>query len=513
MSSKKNQQIFSVIQEVQEPKKLAKRALKPKQEQNKEKKKTEKNETKPKKISQDCDICAETLNKDKVISCPYCSFECCKKCVETFLLGIDDDVPRCMSSNCKKVWSLTFIATNFTKIFYNKHYRDRRSFLLLEREKSRLPEAQIVLEQRKRRELLYKEIYDTEKDIYEFFLLKKASETKEKKKEIAEIIRQYREKIMYIYIQIDNPVAVKENKQVIMKCPVNDCRGFINNENEEGINKCGVCDVVVCKKCRVVKKRDEHGNEHQCNPDVLATIKMLAKDTRNCPNCSTPIFKINGCDQMYCTQCHTAFSWIRGTIEKGIIHNPHFYEYQRRMNNGVAPRVPGDVVDDCNAVPQWVIINQFLDNSYNSNIITHAHAMIGHIETVIHHLYTLETLDLRVDYLDNKLDETKWLDNLKKRQKKAEKDEEVRQILRMVVTIFSDLFRTFCEKSRQNIFRHLTNTNEYIEKTANNIDKVCIYANDALSVIEKQYNNIVPYFGKNCIMYQSYKNCSKEYHR
>jgi hypothetical protein len=482
-------------------------------EVNQEPKKNKTKEQRQKKVSQECLICAETVSKIKCISCPYCSFECCKKCVETFLIGIDDDFPRCMSSTCKKVWSLSFIATNFTKIFFNKHYRDRRSFLLIEKEKSRLPEAQKVLEERKRIAFLYNEVNNTQMVINKLSLQKlQKAETEEKKKEITDKITEYTEKIRYIYIQINNPVVVKEKKQVIMKCPVDDCRGFVNDENGEGIHKCGVCEVVVCKKCRVVKK----DADHNCDTNILATIKMLANDTKNCPKCSTPIFKINGCDQMYCTQCHTAFSWLRGTIETGIIHNPHFYEYQRRMNNGVAPRVLGDEVgNNCDGIPQWSAIYMYLDYSYQSDMLITAHSMIGHIEDIImYHLYNLEryneeTLELRVDYLKNRLDETKWLDILKKKQKKVEKDEEVRQVLRMVVNTFCDIFRNFIASVKDPFDRSVF---KCIEETAENLDKVCVYANDALSVIEKQYNNIVPYFGRDCRMYQSYKMCPpKEY--
>ena len=55
--------------------------------------------------------------------------------------------------------------------------------------------------------------------------------------------------------------------------------------------------------------------EHTCNPDLVETAKLLAKDTKSCPTCQTKIFKIDGCDQMWCTQCHTAFSWKTGAIQ------------------------------------------------------------------------------------------------------------------------------------------------------------------------------------------------------
>jgi hypothetical protein len=37
---------------------------------------------------------------------------------------------------------------------------------------------------------------------------------------------------------------------------------------------------------------------------------------------------------MWCPQCHTAFRWSTGEIERGAIHNPHYYEW---MFGGRAP--------------------------------------------------------------------------------------------------------------------------------------------------------------------------------
>jgi len=48
---------------------------------------------------------------------------------------------------------------------------------------------------------------------------------------------------------------------------------------------------------------------------------------------------VKNCDQMWCIECKTAFSWSKGTVEVGVVHNPHFYQWMRQ--NGGMPRTDG----------------------------------------------------------------------------------------------------------------------------------------------------------------------------
>ena len=41
---------------------------------------------------------------------------------------------------------------------------------------------------------------------------------------------------------------------------------------------------MVCEECG-----------HECNPDSVASANLIKKETRNCPSCATPIYKIHGC--------------------------------------------------------------------------------------------------------------------------------------------------------------------------------------------------------------------------
>ena len=268
---------------------------------------------------EDCIICTETFRSRTLIQCPYCNFKSCQDCTMRFMLNIDDIRPRCMETSCKKVWSFEFISDNFSKSFSNDKYRKRRAEILFEREKSLLPDTINLLQETKikiKYERTIKDIQDENSMLKDILAQNNKS------------IQKYKDKI-----NNRNNVKDTKKKEFIRKCPVEDCRGFLSTSL-----KCGICDIYACKDCHMVKEED-----HKCNPDTVATVKFLASDTKPCPACRCLIHKIHGCDQMYCTKCHTPFSWIRGTIEKGVIHNPHFYEFQRQQNGGIAPRNIGDI--------------------------------------------------------------------------------------------------------------------------------------------------------------------------
>jgi hypothetical protein len=126
----------------------------------------------------------------------------------------------------------------------------------------------------------------------------------------------------------------------IRPCPntANNCRGFLSTQW-----KCNLCNMWACKDCHEIKGTTQD-TPHECNPDNLASAKLIDTETRPCPKCGARVFKISGCNQMFCTACNDcAFDWVTGRIET-TIHNPHYFEFQRQRNGGQAPRVIGDIL-------------------------------------------------------------------------------------------------------------------------------------------------------------------------
>ena len=269
-----------------------------------------------------CLICSEDFNTSNhsCISCPYCSFEACQTCCQKYILDQRSNV--CMNVNknsdgtdvCRKQWSRKFMVDNFPSSWIKGPWRKMNELVGFEREKALLPAAMPEIAKRKEKQVILTEIKDIDK-------------------QIALLNTQRREAQMKL---VDTNNSNNNERQSIGRpCPKENCRGFLSSQW-----KCSVCDMWTCPECHQLKgfTRDAH---HTCNPDDVATAKLLNRDTKPCPSCRTPIHKLVGCDQMWCTQCHTGFSWRSGAIQTRI-HNPHFFEWQRQNNGGVAPRRPGD---------------------------------------------------------------------------------------------------------------------------------------------------------------------------
>jgi hypothetical protein len=111
-----------------------------------------------------------------------------------------------------------------------------------------------------------------------------------------------------------------ERAKFVRRCTFEGCKGFLSS-----VWKCGLCSNWVCPECFEVKGTDKDV-AHECKPDMLETAKLIKKDTKPCPSCGEMIMKTEGCDQMWCIECHSAFSWKTGRLETGNVHNPHFFE-------------------------------------------------------------------------------------------------------------------------------------------------------------------------------------------
>lgn len=236
---------------------------------------------------------------------------------------------------------------------------------------------------------------------------------------------------------------VKKSWTFTMKCPAGTCEGFV------GLDwVCGLCSEKVCQHCREVKTAREE-DKHECDPEKRENVKALVKEAKPCPKCASQISKVDGCDQMWCTQCHTAFSWRTGAIEDHV-HNPHYYEWMRR--NGQAIPAPGQariVVGEC-MTPRQTINNaeMYLRNKPEifrwiqpvNHIIAFAQYQLayrGRSETG----YEEERRKLRVKRLTGEIADKEWGAKLELINIQKRRNSDARDILNMFIEAGCDILR------------------------------------------------------------------------
>lgn len=560
-----------------------------------------------------CEVC---YRKISLIECGYCKYGVCESCCEKFLLGIEDDRPRCMHPDCMKVWSGQFLFDNFSKSF-NKRYADRQADILISREKSLMPATQHLVQKIQKDKELDAEIkkLDEANDILRQSIMGQIN---------ANVIKMNK---------LRNQKSILKSKDSESKstytiaCPINDCKGYIDADDF----KCGICKIYVCKKCHVVKN-GKVDTDHKCDEGTKETVKLLKKDTKNCPNCQVSIHKINGCfagdtkimmwdgsikeakdievddelmgddnskrivqkltrgtdtmykiiqekgdnyvvnsmhtlvlkvndhegceinvnitvkeylelsayakkllvgfksncsldittftvenigvgeyfgwsvdcnqkfvlkdltvvhncSQMFCTKCHTAFSWDTGKIETGVIHNPHWYELQRKLGGLLVRRTVGDV--QCGGIPDVMELVSAVSKVTNINMYN-LHQLIHHLQYVELGRHPVlvghqDETDLRVKYMMNDIDEKTWKSKLKKKIKKRAKDEEINAILTTFINVVSDMFRNIITAHDKDQLRlYITH-----------IDTIKEYTNLHLRQIGRRFGNMVPQIATN----------------
>jgi hypothetical protein len=419
----------------------------------------------------ECVICASYRKITYFISCPKCKFTSCKTCVMNFLLSVPDIIPRCMNPECKCTWAFDFVAENTDENFHNKVYRQYRANIVLERERSLLPGTQEVA-QEEREKQKRKALIRANKE--------KISKLEQKLRSLRSQVRILealnRGEVLEEYSEEKEP---SKNIKFIGHCPYENCNGYLK---EDYI--CGLCNNTACRRCRKVK------HEEKCNKDDVETVKFMSKDVKGCPTCSVPIHKIDGCDQMWCPSCHTAFDWKTGRIEINNIHNPHYYEWQRRMNNGTAPRAIGDnPCDYGNNLWEEMGIWFQRYNLYKTDLehtLTNIFMRTNEIRDYTLEKYPNEIVgmqnyqDLRVRYLLNDLSEKQWGIILKAREKRREKNRDIHLIIEMYCNVINDIFA--------NAIRYPPQEVNILEQ----IENIRLYANDNLKKVGARLKNKVP---------------------
>ncbi len=295
---------------------------------------------------------------------------------------------------------------------------------------------------------------------------------------------------------IEDNSQKKEKKKFIQKCGFEGCRGFLSQAW-----KCGVCNHTTCSKCFEIKNE-----EHICDENTLKTAQLIKKETKNCPSCATTIYKISGCDQMWCTNCNVAFSWKTGQKVNGVIHNPHYFEWKKKQGERI--RQPGEVV--CGGLPNqgdiWSLLRYFITQESERNKVVNLFRGTRHIQNVI--LRDLrrkcngsendQNEELRIKYLINKINEKQFKSTLMRRDKAIHKATSVLHVYELISTVFieciNDIYQTMLiqRNKRNNKNIKFAIVISKIEENILKCNQIKQYVKTQLIKISKEFEQMVP---------------------
>lgn len=377
---------------------------------------------------------------------------------------------------CKYAWSREFIDATLSPNFRQKDYRLHRENVLCDREKSKLPETQAILETVKEREsALSKDIEELSKEQKSLALELESINANYRSRidNINQILHEKRRRMLALYQVLDGELddlpddstfkkdTLKKVSSLRFPCGKDDCKGMLSSDFN-----CNICGGSMCKDCHEMLP-DEPFKDHQCKKEILENVRQLCSDSRNCPGCSSFIYKIDGCDQMWCTRCRTAFSWNTGVkISSGQIHNPHFFEW-KRDNGGLAP----GAVDTygCPLDKDEMLSGIRRNVAYAIGIAAKDVPLaLGETYLEVLALRNKEStsdeqkLDpmrsLRIEYLTGRISEVEWKKQLQKEEKKQMKKFETGQVIDMYVTTMMDIFRQIyvAKKDKQAVKENLS---------------------------------------------------------
>ena len=434
----------------------------------------------------ECSICTERYNRSSRLQviCQVCTVITCSSCVERYLCDTTENA-HCM--HCRGGWNRDMLETcGLSKKFVRTTYKKHRENVLFERERALMPATQPMVEKLIHiRKLEKQNAWIDEKiaDIHAQFVkaYNTPLEDNSIENQLLRIENAYKineQVCMYnntkamnqskINILNVSPVDSREARKFIRACSQNGCAGFLSTAW-----KCGICDHRTCPDCHEPKD-----DEHVCKDECIKTAQLLASDTKNCPTCAALIFKIEGCDQMWCTQCATAFSWRTGRIETGRIHNPHYYDYQRQA--GRIQREIGDI--PCGGMPDKDrVVRAASVIGTDANLLLNIIRWHVHIELVTMQEYEQrwpDNRDLRIKFMMKDINEDVFKHKIQAREKDAEKRIAIRNVLNTYQVVMAEIMQRVVANNDKEAIREF--------------DAIRQYTWEQMSKISQRYQCVTP---------------------
>jgi hypothetical protein len=389
----------------------------------------------------ECSICCDEKNVEEFFTCFTCKYSNCIDCHKIYLLQSMHD-PHCMNSTCRIAIPYDDFLDKFGENWVFGKYKTQKTNILFEHEKTLMANT-----------------------VSEIAKQTKITELKNEKTRLLARIKEV-ENEMYDVRHPDKDartIVGQKRKLFTAKtaCPLPECKGFLNEEY-----LCLLCNSSICDKCFTKKNDENSAQEHVCDADMVETYNTIKKEAKPCPSCGEFISKISGCDQMFCITCGTAFSWNTGKVEKGIIHNPHafnFFENNHEARDRYLQLLYGNNPDGCRRtlVPPITFLNGLNDYlffgsterkekllEYYERIAEMTRDRFENAEGVqgLHRYIEqdhIDNQDIRMKYIKNDIDENNFKSLIHRRAKRVQFKKEYSKIVITTYEICFNLFWSF----------------------------------------------------------------------
>ena len=296
------------------------------------------------------------------------------------------------------------------------------------------------------------------------------------------------------------PKPVRQNGMgtTVCPCPVNDCRGTISTLHS---GQCTICKIHVCTECQMTLNEEA---AHQCDPNIIETMKELRETTKPCPKCGSRIHKTEGCDHMHCTNCDTHFSWKHLTI---LMNSSNHHYRNRLVRNTIAdaanqyadanqdtddyctvsmddPRIPRSVLQGY--IDPWPMEfhakNDLLEILYEVTMAVRYLKRTEYSEIEIAKRTRDRYDELQVKYAMNELSEKEWEQQVYKTHIKQQSYELIAGILHIYLAnmdgIQSELYSVLRMQSKE----------QSVEELAEKIRRLTVTINENIEEIRQEYD-------------------------
>jgi hypothetical protein len=280
-------------------------------------------------------------------------------------------------------------------------------------------------------------------------------------------------------------------------------------------------------------------NNHECKQEDIDSVKEIRNHSRPCPSCKSRIFRISGCDTMWCTRCNTGFNWRTGLVitDARDLHNPHYIDFVRNnpsfQYNHTRPASTSPTTADTHtptptpmpmpmptqpqSQPQFhpptppTIENmenpcdrvtlETIQLPSSSDLMVHIHTLdlamrtiitsfqqqMGHVRWLARRKFLdanrYDEVEYALRYVTNRWDEKRWRIQVEHHDRFRQTNQEYVDVIMTWMVVMNDLFATHITRLPYRAEISVPNAKHFIKQMRH----ISEYTNNTLSEMDKMY--------------------------